>query len=224
VVTLISEDLLLLMLDDEKGTLAASGYMQPVLGGALLIELALAGAVEVEEKPSHWKGAQVSVVPDARPDDPVLGAAYDVVAEKPRTAQALVDKIGKHKREELLGRLVDRGILERREAKMVGLIPRTRWPAADMDREQELRRALNGALVQGLQPDDRTAALIAILVSMGRAHRVIDHEGLASSVVKKRAKQISEGAWAAKAIRDALNAATAAIAAGAVAGAVAANG
>ena len=220
---LIAEDLLLLMLDDEKGTLAASGYMKPVLGGAVLaVGAALAGAVEVEDKPSHWKGAVVHTIPDARPEDPVLASAYDVVAEKPRTAQDLVEKIGKNLKKELLGRLVESGILEHREAKMVGLIPRDRWPTADLHREQKVRRDLNRALVQGLQPDERTAALIAILVAMGRAHRVIDHQGLSSSVVKKRAKEISEGAWAAKAIRDALNAATAAIGAGAVAGAIAA--
>lgn len=46
---LIAEDLLLLLLDDDTGTMAASTYEKSVLGGALLAELALVGAVEVEK-------------------------------------------------------------------------------------------------------------------------------------------------------------------------------
>src|SRR5690554_638282 len=46
---LIAEDLLLLLLDDETGKMAASSYEKSVLGGALLAELALTRAVEVEK-------------------------------------------------------------------------------------------------------------------------------------------------------------------------------
>ena len=61
-----------------------------------------------------------------------------------------------------------------------------------------------------------TAALVALLAAIDRAHKVVDHEGLSSREVRRRAKQIAEGAWAAKAVRDAIAAATAATA-GAVA-------
>ena len=44
---LIAEDLLLLLLDDERGTLSTS-YERPLLGGALLLELSLGGQVEME--------------------------------------------------------------------------------------------------------------------------------------------------------------------------------
>jgi hypothetical protein len=36
--TLISEDLLLLLLDDDSGSLTGTAYPQTALGGALLIE------------------------------------------------------------------------------------------------------------------------------------------------------------------------------------------
>src|SRR5690606_13157180 len=52
--TLIAEDLLLLLLDDDKGTMAASSYERPLFGGAVLVELALAGLVRVEEKRRWW--------------------------------------------------------------------------------------------------------------------------------------------------------------------------
>ena len=96
---------------------------------------------------------------------------------------------------------------------MLGLFPRKRWPSVDATHEQEVRRALTAALVQGVEPDERTGALIALLSAIDKAHKVVDHEGLSASDVRKRAKEISEGAWAAKAVRDAIAAATAAIAA-----------
>jgi len=209
--TLIAEDLLLLMLDDDKGTLTGTSYPQPALGGALLIELALTGAVEVEEKTSMWKSAKVRAIPDARPEDPVLGGGYDLVAEKPRSAQDLVGRLGKGLQDQLAARLVERGVLQRHEDKVLGLFPRKRWPAVDSRQEDDVRRALTAALVQGMVPDDRTGALIALLSSIDKAHKVVDHQGLSSREVRKRAKEISEGAWAAKAVRDAIAAANAAV-------------
>ena len=91
---LIAEDLLLLLLDDEKGTLATS-YSPAALGGAVLIELALAGAVTVEPKASAWHSAKVRVDEDAAATDPVLQAALVTISEKDRSAQDLVDRLGK---------------------------------------------------------------------------------------------------------------------------------
>ncbi|MET1133929.1 MAG: GPP34 family phosphoprotein [Aeromicrobium sp.] len=211
--TLIAEDLLLLLLDDDSGKLTGTSYPQPALGGALLIELAVTGAVEVEEKTGIWKSATVRAVPGAAPEDAVLRAGYDLVAEKERGAQDLVDRLGKGLKERLGDRLVDRGILERRDDKVLGLFPSTRWPAADTSHEQDLRLRLTAALVQGADPDDRTGALVALLSAIDKAHKVVDHQGMSRRDVRKRAKQISEGAWAAKAVRDAIAASVAAIAA-----------
>jgi hypothetical protein len=211
-VTLIAEDLLLLLLDDASGKLTGTSYPQPALGGALLIELALVEAVVVEEKKGLWTSAKVRPTA-AAPEDAVLRAGYDLVAEKERGAQDLVDRLGKGLKEQLADRLVERGVLERREDKVLGMFPRTRWPAADRTHEEQVRRSLTAVLVSGAEPDQRTAALVAVLSAIDKAHKVVDHQGMSSRDVRKRAKQISEGAWAAKAVRDAISASTAAIAA-----------
>ena len=52
--TLIAEDLLLLLLDDESGKPQTS-ELAVALGGAVLVELALAEAVTVEEKTTVWR-------------------------------------------------------------------------------------------------------------------------------------------------------------------------
>lgn len=219
---LIAEDLLLLLLDDEKGTMQTY-YPQTALGGGVLLELALTGAVVVEEKSRVWRTTKVRPVPDHVPEDEVLRTAYDLVGEKERGAQELVDKLGKGLQKQLAERLVGRGLLERDEGKVLGLFPRTRWPAADASHEREVRRALTAALVQGVTPDERTSALIALLAALDKAHQVVDRDGLPAKEVKRRAKEISEGAWAAQAVRDAINASVAAIAAATTAASVAAT-
>jgi hypothetical protein len=215
--TLIAEDMLLLMLDDDKGSVVGTSHLPAVLGGALLIELALTGAVSVEEKTSMWKSAKVTALPDVAVDDDLLRYAVGIVSEKDRSAQDLVNRIGKGVKEDLAERLVARGILERREDKVLGLFPRTRWPAVDTTHEDAVRRDLGAALVQGVQPDQRTACLIALLSAIDRAHKVVDRDGLPAGQVRKRAKEIAKGDWAAKAVKDAISASTAAVTAAVVA-------
>lgn len=221
-VTLIAEDVLLLLLDDETGRGPVSLDLRPVLGGAVLLELALAGAVEPVA--SSWGTSRVRAVDGAAPvEDPVLRDALTEIAAKERSAQDLVSRLGKGLQERLSVRLVERGILERREGRVLGLFPTTTWPAADSRHEDDVRRALEAVLVQGLDPDPRTGAIVALLAAVDRAHKVVDRAGLPASQVRKRAKQVAEGAWAAKAVRDALTAATTAVAMTVVAAGVVTN-
>jgi hypothetical protein len=207
---LIAEDLLLLLLDDETGELRGASQLQVGLGGAVLADLALDDRVEVEEKSSFWSSAKVHTA-GAPPTDPVLADGYATVAEKERSAQDLVSRLGKGLKERLIDGLVARGVLREEKSKTLGFIPRTRWPAVDSTHEEEVRRGLDAALLQGQPPDPHTAAVISILHAMGEAHKVVDRGGLSAGDVKKRAKAIAEGDWAAKGVSDAIAAANAAI-------------
>ncbi|WP_181310403.1 GOLPH3/VPS74 family protein [Nocardioides campestrisoli] len=211
--TLVAEDLMLLLMDDEKGRLAASSQSRPLFGGALLVELALDEAVEVEEKRGllHTPRVHARQPRSQERPDPLLAQAWQTVSEKPRTASDLVGRLGKGTREELQRRLVARGILEERETRVLGLFPSRTWPAADLRHEQEVRAGLQRCLVGGAQPDPRTASLIALLSAVDQAHRVVDRGALSSREVRKRAKAIAEGSWAAQGVRDAVAASTAAI-------------
>ncbi len=71
--------------------------------------------------------------------------------------------------------------------------------------------------MRGVQPAERVAALIALLSALDLAHKVVDREGVPARDVKKRAKAVADGDWAAKAVRDSIVAAQAAVAAAAVA-------
>ena len=66
------------MLDDESGKPQTS-ELAVALGGAVLVELALAEAVTVEEKTTVWRSAKVRTVPGAETTDPVLADALATV-------------------------------------------------------------------------------------------------------------------------------------------------
>ncbi|NYI75627.1 GOLPH3/VPS74 family protein [Nocardioides panzhihuensis] len=200
---LIAEDLLLLVLDDERGTLASS-WVQQALGGAILTELAMAGSVQVQPK-SGLTPAKAVAVPGGRPDEPILAAAYDSLAAKPVAAKNAVTNLGKGLHEALAARLCDRNILRRRDERILGLFPRTTWPAADSTHENAVCGQLYAVLVQGVTPDARTGPLIALLSSIDFAHKVVDTKAVGAGAVKKRAKEIARGDWAAEGVKDAMD-------------------
>lgn len=213
---LIAEDLLLLLLDDDTGKLTNAMFLDVGLGGAVLVELALAGSVEVEAAPGRWSRAKVRATTRLPPADPVLREALAVVAEKERASQDLVSRLGRKRREPLLDRLAAAGIVRLEQDKVLGLFPRRRWPAVDSDHEAVVRHSLRDALLHGAQPDERTAALIALLAALDVVHKVVDRRGVPAKEVKRRAREIAEGDWAAGAVKDAVSAAHAAVAASAV--------
>jgi len=215
--TLIAEDLVLLLLDDESGKFTNASYLDTGIGGALLIELALAETVDVVKGSGLWARAKVRATGLAAPSDPVLAEALSVIAEKERTAQDLVDRLGKRRQDQLLDRLRERGIVEPREDRVLGLIPRRRWPSVDSTHEAGVRRELGDVLLRGVTPTERAAALVSVLSALDIAHKVVDREGAPAREIKKRAKEVAEGDWAAKAVRDSIAAAQAAVTAAMVA-------
>jgi len=218
---LLAEDLVLLLLDDDTGALRATHH-QVLLGGAVLADLALAGTVEVRRGTGLLSSSKVVVVPGAAtPADPLLRDALEIVAAKERGAQVLVGRLGKPLKDVVTGRLVDRGLVQREDSKVLGLFPRTRWPATDSAHEDGVRRRLGDVLLRGLTADPRTASLVGLLHAAGLAAKVLDTEGVPASQVRKRAKavveELEQQGFAADAVRGAIAASQAAITAGVVA-------
>jgi len=210
-VTLIAEDLLLLLLDDQSGR-PNTGHLDLALGGAVLVDLALDGLVEVASHGSLLGAAKLRRAPGAMAGDRILAGALAAVAEN-KPAQKLVVKVGKGLLDPLAERQRRRGVLDRREEKVLGLVTRTRWPSRDPSRKEAIRRGLVVILVQGGRADARSAALIGLLLAVHRLHRTVSHPDASARSVKKRAKEVAEESWASPTIKDAVAVATAATAA-----------
>ncbi|MGW7514290.1 GOLPH3/VPS74 family protein [Streptomyces sp. NPDC054796] len=218
--TLIVEDLTLLMMDDKSGAIAGAGTLYYTLGGAVLVELGLGGHVTVDENDSGLNGVKVRAVEGDPLPDPVLRAAQDKVAGRVRGVQTLLIQIGTGLRETVLDRLVERGMLRRESRKTLGVFRSTATTAADTSHKEALVARVRAVLIDGEEPDDRTAALIGLLLASGTLpslYRSVPWSG----EVYKRAKALERESWGAAAVNTAVLRTMAAVSAG-TAGSVAA--
>jgi hypothetical protein len=229
---LIAEEYLLLALDDKTGKpLIGSDRLEPALGGALIAELALLERIGVTPKEAGWsKRGRVAITSLKPTDDPELDAALQRLAESEgKRVKDLLSSFTSKKvrlshgiRDRLLERLAAAGMLVRTEGTVLGFIPRTTWPAGDREPEDHVRRRLQSALVGGEIPAERMVALIALLQVTGLLPKVVSTED--KKALRARAKQLTEGDWAAKAVKDAIEEAAAAAAAAVGASAAASGG
>ncbi len=201
---LIAEDLLLLAYDDEKGKpVGVISHLEHSLAGALLVELALLDRVDVTEEGDE-RGPGRIVVKDSSatglgPLDEALERLAELEGKKPKDVLDPLTKGGLTTK--LLDGLAERGILRRENGKVLGLFPTTRWPAEDSRHEEDLKAGLRRVLVDGERPDERMAALIALLATTVDVKHVVGKEHALQAA--RRAKEIAEGNWAGDALRRA---------------------
>lgn len=201
---LLAEDLLLLSYDDDTGRKSGMGNVEYALAGAVLIELAERGKLDVTEK------GRLVVVDDTPTGqvilDDWLGKAAKYDGKKPKDA---VPSLSSGLADRLLTSLAERGILREEKGKVLGIFPTTRWPAQDSSHELALRERLRWVLVDGAEPDEHTAPLIALLSAVDAVGEVVEkHE---RKDANRRAAQIAKGNWASAATKKAVEELTAAI-------------
>ncbi|WP_130178488.1 GPP34 family phosphoprotein [Cryobacterium sp. SO1] len=213
---LLFEDVLLLLFQPESGTIAGENILFYVLGGAVLAELALQELVEVRRHSLFSN--RVHAVDDAATSDEVLESALSYIAEKPRDAQTVLAAIGPYLRQPVLDRLVERGDVNRKKGKTLGIFPSTKLTLASR-RRAGLIAQVRAALIDGDTPVPRIAASIALISASGtlpQFYREIPWSG----AVYTRAKAIEQGDWGASAAADAVTRTMAAVVAASIAAAM----
>ncbi|MFD6893778.1 GPP34 family phosphoprotein [Rhodococcus sp. NPDC060086] len=208
--SLLAEDLLLLALDDESGKSIVDSITLPrVLAGAVLLELVLDKVVLLDEEGMQGKKGRV-VVGGAAPADPVLADAVALLgARKPMKPAAAIEKLSKNLRDVVLERVVANGWVREERGKVLGLFPTRRWPAVDESHERQVRSELYSVLVDGVTPSPHTASLISLLSATKLAPKIFPD--VDKKRITERAKEISEGEWAGKAVCQAVDAVNTAI-------------
>ncbi|MEZ0073730.1 GPP34 family phosphoprotein [Planotetraspora sp. GP83] len=210
-ITIAEEVLLLAYRDDTGKPQIGSTELDAALAGAIVAELAVNGRIDLDGKKL--------VVRDASPlGDDELDAALARMAGESRDHKPewWVGKLNGNKlRKRLLSRLADQGVLTEQETKVLGLFPSRRYPALDASVEQGIRQRVESVLA-GAEPDERLAALVAVLNAAKLDRKAFPHAR------KERIKEIAEGEWAGAAVKKTIASVHAAVAAG-VAAAVAAG-
>ncbi|GAA2651068.1 GOLPH3/VPS74 family protein [Paractinoplanes durhamensis] len=192
----LAEEFLLLAYDESGAPLTDGTHLDNGLGGALLLELALAGRVDVEDK-------RVVVLSTAPTGDPLTDQALAAIeAEKPRKAGHWISKLAKQARPRVLEKLVTEGVLTVEKDKVLWVFPRTLYPPAtgELPAVEAAARERIRAAVLGTGPvEPRTAALCALVAATELDRKVL--RDLDRKRVTARLKEIGEGSWAAEAVR-----------------------
>jgi plasmid stability protein len=209
---LLHERLLLLVLDDEKGT-SQSPHANPALAGAVLLDVLHSGAVEVED--GHLTGTAGTALPQG-----VLSEVATTIAEepRPRSTRWWVDHLrGRLKPffPRLANRLVQAGVLTEQQHKVLGLFASTpRFPERDQAPEKEVRERLRAVLVGERTPEPDDAALAGLAGAAGLVATVVGKEHRKQA--QRRAGELGEDNELGEAVRQAIKAAQDAIIAASV--------
>ncbi|GAA5187501.1 hypothetical protein GCM10023322_36010 [Rugosimonospora acidiphila] len=196
----MAEELVLLGYGDRGDPVVAGVGLDFGLAGAVLVELALAGRVEVAD-------GMLTVVDRAPTGDPVLDATLARIAERepPRTPKDWVGDLRTGLREQILGRLVGAGVLRREPGRVLWVFPATRYPSASGEQppaEVEIRRRLLDA-IEGDGPVDERAAALCALVRASRLEQEVFGD-LPKDRVAARLTEIGTGDWAAESVKRAV--------------------
>lgn len=206
---LISEEFLLLITTDEGKWLANSQAVPIALAGGLLAELAVNGRAAVDDR------GRLASPPQPIPlGDPTLDRALETFQQKlGKRPKDVLGKVAKGLGDELYDRLAAAGIVECLRGRF--LRP-NRFPVRNPAARKQIWSDVAAVLAEKQRPDMRTGTLLGLTHAAGAVPGVFPHEqfGMSKKDLVKRAKQITEGDWAAgavgRAVRDAQAAAMAA--------------
>lgn len=184
----LTEELLLLALNEEKGTviLAASMTLPFGLAGALLMGLLQAGLVRIEGK---------ALVAESRGPsgddlfDEIIGMIR--ASKRPCGLEHWVGKIGRSGgkiRNRLLARLVEKRILTKEDRRLLWLFPSSRYPQSDPRPEYDLRQRVRSEILGDRPLAERTAALISLIYACDLVGVVFEKGERREA--RKRAKEI----------------------------------
>jgi len=225
---LLAEDLLLLVTDDASGKLSMPGAeVDAGLGGANMLELTLRNKVDVTGEQDQGRRGRIIVRDPSPVGDEVLDTALQIlIARQGSKPSAAIRPLAKNIRPVLYQRLTASGVLRAEQGRALGIFPTRTWPAQDPSHEAETRQLVTQALTQPTAPDERTAALIALLHALKCEHKIVDLRlyQLSRRQLRARAAEIAQGNWASEAVRKAIDEMNAAVIAATTAATIATSG
>ena len=207
----LHEEIMLLALRDEEGTIAAGPMYQYAIGAAVLAELLLNQRIAVAQS---GKKRLVDLVSSIPLDEPLLDRCLERITSAKRRAalQTWVSRFAgvKNLKHLVAQRLCRRGILKADEDKVLLIFTRKIYPEVNPEPERKLIERLRQAIfTDATDVDSRTVVLVSLANSASLLNVVFDKKMLKAR--KTRIKQIVNGEITGKAAQEAIQAMQAAV-------------
>ncbi|MFC1633720.1 GPP34 family phosphoprotein [Planctomycetota bacterium] len=205
------EEVMLLALRDEEGTIASGTMYQYAIGAAVLAELLLNERLAVEQT---GKRKLVNLVSSMPLGDPLIDECLEKISRAKRRAalQTWVSRFAgvKNLKHRVARRLCERGILKADEDKVLLIFTRKIYPEINPEPEREMIERLRQAIFSDVTDiASRTVILVSLAKSAGLLNVVFDKKKLKGR--KVRIKQIANGEITGKAAAEAIQAMQAAV-------------
>ncbi|WP_407547681.1 GPP34 family phosphoprotein [Streptomyces sp. Pv4-95] len=196
----LAEEIMLLSLDDESGSAKQRQAAGWAVAGGILLELVLAERVTVT-------GKYLELTDTTRIGDRLLDGRTALIETwlRGRKQRRVTEWLTKDQGKAVgaaLESLCERGVVVEEKRKALGVFPMRRYPEADGAVEAELRERLRAAVLDGAEPDVRTAGLIALIHS-AKLHRLAFPDSPRKQVTERMA-QVADGQWAAESVHAAI--------------------
>ncbi len=202
----LPEEVLLLALRDEQGTVASGAMLAQALGGAILSELMLLERLHVHE---GGRKPMVQVRSRKPTGDELLDECLRRVSDASRRAgpHAWVSRFSNTKqlRHRVARSLCRKGVLREDEDRILGLFRRKLYPERNPAPERAILARLDDAIFSRKDDlDPRTVVLTTLADATGLLWPNFDKKELKKA--RKRIQQIGEGEVVGKATREAVQA------------------
>ena len=207
----LHEEIMLLALRDEQGTIASGTMYQYAIGAAVLAELLLNKRIAVGE-PRRKK--LVDLISSQPFGEPLIDQCLEKICNAKRRAslQMWVSRFAgvKNLKHRVALQLCERGILRATEDKILLIFTRKIYPEINPEPERKLIERLRQAIfTDSRDVDSRTVVLVSLANSTGLLKVVFDKKELKGR--KARIKEISDGEITGKAAKEAIEAMQAAV-------------
>ena len=155
------EEYLLLALDDEKGKFVIdSTRLHFGFAGAVLLELALRGKIQVEGEqlilndrnyePEMSVNKMIDIIREQ--DKPTLKKSIEILARKSADIK-----------NDTLQRLINKGILKKEEHKVLWIIPYDKYPTSNLTPENKVRKRLDDVINEHTAVDPHDLMLLSLI-------------------------------------------------------------
>lgn len=158
----LTDELMLLALDDEKGNFVAESLaFTYALSGSVIMELSLRDKIDL-------RGKEVIIKGSGRTGDDLLDSQLELIrqSKKVRKIDYWIDKIGGKESdiiENSIAKLVKSGILRKEEKKYLWVFTSKKYPTSNPTIENQLRRRLLDVLEKNAEPSLNEIMLISLV-------------------------------------------------------------